>query len=253
MTADPTRLNDPASGATPALRALLRSTVDDGPSPEQLQRLAARLGPHVGAAPSAPVSPAGKAGITGGTLAAVVAVVVVVAGGGGFVLGRATAPDRPADPPQHAIRMPEPSASPELGRASAPAATSAPPASPSHPESPPAQPPRSRAAAAPHVEHTQPADPARPAETGDEISILSDAQRALVAGDASGALALTVTSAARFPQGAFGEEREALAIEALVALNRLDDARTRLDAFRARYPRSTYRERLQHLVAIAPE
>ena len=49
-----------------------------------------------------------------------------------------------------------------------------------------------------------------------------------------------------YPHGILAPEREVLAIEILRAESRGSEARTRLDAFRRRYPNSVYLERLEH-------
>ena len=56
-----------------------------------------------------------------------------------------------------------------------------------------------------------------------------------------------------FPQGVFAEEREALAVEALWRSGQREQAANRLRALLARYPRSSYRERLSALLADARE
>jgi outer membrane protein assembly factor BamD (BamD/ComL family) len=55
---------------------------------------------------------------------------------------------------------------------------------------------------------------------------------------------LTQEHARRFPSGTLVQEREVLAIEALARLGRLPEARRRLDAFRATFPRSPHVARL---------
>ncbi len=72
----------------------------------------------------------------------------------------------------------------------------------------------------------------------EEQAPLDEARRDLDRGDALAALNATRSHAARFPQGALAEARDALRIRALVRLGRTDDARRELTAFRARYPHS---------------
>ncbi|MEZ4293451.1 MAG: hypothetical protein R3B70_00620 [Polyangiaceae bacterium] len=52
-----------------------------------------------------------------------------------------------------------------------------------------------------------------------------------------------------FADGALAEEREALAIDALVRLGRTDEARERARAFVARYPKSTQVTRMRAILA----
>jgi outer membrane protein assembly factor BamD (BamD/ComL family) len=68
--------------------------------------------------------------------------------------------------------------------------------------------------------------------------ILDAARVALGREDAASALAATETHAQRFPRGQLSEEREAIAIQALVLLGRLPDARARTDRFARAYPTS---------------
>ena len=73
-----------------------------------------------------------------------------------------------------------------------------------------------------------------------ERALLDDARGALGAGDAAKALALADEHGRRFPRAQLGEEREAVAIQALVALGRDDEARTRAARFRAATPNSLF-------------
>ena len=120
------------------------------------------------------------------------------------------------------------------------------------------------ASGAPAAAHTSVAASARPSDTPSddhgatapaaapdpgptEGALLLRARQEL-ASDPSGALTLTQEHARRFPSGALVQEREVLAIEALARLGRSFDAKHRLDAFRARFPRSPHIERLTTLV-----
>ncbi|WP_437307145.1 hypothetical protein [Sorangium sp. So ce388] len=89
-----------------------------------------------------------------------------------------------------------------------------------------------------------PAVAAGEAET--EVQLLYRAQGALAA-DAGSALALTVEHARRFPTGALGQEREIIAIRALLALGRAAEARARAASLLERFPGSAYRGRLESL------
>jgi len=59
---------------------------------------------------------------------------------------------------------------------------------------------------------------------------------------------LTREHRARFPDGAHAEERDRIAIEALVRLGGIDDARVAGDRFFSRYPQSIYRSRIEDLL-----
>jgi hypothetical protein len=60
----------------------------------------------------------------------------------------------------------------------------------------------------------------------------------IAAGDYAQALAAAERHRARFPDGRLAQEREALAIQALVGARRYDDARRRAQSFHAQYPKS---------------
>jgi hypothetical protein len=93
-----------------------------------------------------------------------------------------------------------------------------------------------------------PSPPPTPAVSRDAISSQSDlkAERALLdkaraalgRGDDDVCLAIVKTHADTFPRGHLAEEREGLAIKALVNLGRAAEARQRGARFRAHYPRS---------------
>ncbi len=79
-----------------------------------------------------------------------------------------------------------------------------------------------------------------------EGALLLEARRELTS-DPAAALGLTVEDARRFPDGALAPERDVLTIEALEHLGRRTEARSRLAAFRARYPQSPHLARLDAL------
>jgi hypothetical protein len=74
-----------------------------------------------------------------------------------------------------------------------------------------------------------------------------DDQTAL-ATDPARALALATEHEQRFPRGALGQEREVIAVGALVALGRAPEARARAARFVERFPGSAYRQRIEALV-----
>ena len=81
-----------------------------------------------------------------------------------------------------------------------------------------------------------------------EVALLEQARAALRGGRAADALGLTAQHATLYADGALGEEREALAIEALVELSRRSDAAVRWAKFATAYPQSNYHARLQRLI-----
>lgn len=91
-------------------------------------------------------------------------------------------------------------------------------------------------------------EPAR-GEVMAELALLARARRALLARPAR-ALELAAEHARIYGRGTFEEEREVLAIEALLKLAREPEARTRVQAFQRRFPSSAHRV---HLAKIFEE
>jgi hypothetical protein len=157
-------------------------------------------------------------------------------------LPRQEAIDLPVAPPAHLETQPS-SAAPIDDRAPlVRAPRSAPSASPA-----PSEP------IAPRVELSpQPEPPGYPA-TGPlaasetEVSLLSRAQEAL-GRDPARALDLVRDHEQRFDMGLLVQEREVIAIEALVRLGRKKDAEARAAAFHARFPRSAHGRRIDVLL-----
>jgi hypothetical protein len=84
--------------------------------------------------------------------------------------------------------------------------------------------------------------------TQEEIALIGRAHDALRS-DPAAALALCKQHETKFTNGHFAQEREAVAIEALVYLNRKDDAQKRFAAFEHQYPSSSHRVHLETLLA----
>ena len=68
--------------------------------------------------------------------------------------------------------------------------------------------------------------------------MLDPARTALGRGDGASALLGVKKHEQRFPKGQLTEEREAIAVQALVALGRGDEARARGERFERTYPNS---------------
>jgi hypothetical protein len=83
-----------------------------------------------------------------------------------------------------------------------------------------------------------------PAESASEEARLLLAARRALARDPASALARTAEHERRFADGTLVEEREVVAVRALVALDRRADAKTRADRFAARFPDSVHRSAL---------
>jgi hypothetical protein len=88
--------------------------------------------------------------------------------------------------------------------------------------------------------------PGPAADAAAELALLQRARRALAVAPAT-SLALTDEHARLYPQGAFAQERELIAIEALASTDRFA-AIARARAFAARFPRSAHRERIEALL-----
>jgi hypothetical protein len=92
---------------------------------------------------------------------------------------------------------------------------------------------------------TPPPAPAPPQET--EIALLQTAQSAL-RGSPLSALGLADRHAALFATGTLAQEREVIAIEALLALHRSDEATERAGRFFREFPNSAHRPRIEALL-----
>jgi hypothetical protein len=84
----------------------------------------------------------------------------------------------------------------------------------------------------------------------DEFRLLRAARQALAERPAR-ALELTDEHARRFARGMLSQEREAIAVDALVQLGREGQARTRAQAFLGAYPSSPYRSRVERALGHA--
>jgi hypothetical protein len=90
--------------------------------------------------------------------------------------------------------------------------------------------------------------PSEPLAPEAELALLQRAQSALNR-SASAALELAAEHARLYPNGLFAQEREMLCIEAELKLGKRRDALTRAHAFSERFGRSTYRARIDRLLA----
>jgi len=277
---DPRRLLDDGSEASPALRALLASARrGDDPRARQIEALSARLAASVAPiAPIVPIAPAPQAIATAAASAgraafaakacAMIAVLGVVGSGAWYVHAtrddaRTRAETRPArrdDARTHAETRPArrddartpAEVRPAIGLDASPLPSTivlGPPADVPIEEAP--QPPPTLtmdSAGGPPRLAASPRQPRGPGDSEAETKLVVAAGAALVANDAEAALALTREHLTRFPNGAHAEERDRIAIEALVRLGGLEGARAAADRFFTRYPQSVYRSRVESLV-----
>jgi hypothetical protein len=249
----------------PHLRGLLESAKIDEPSAEQLSALQAKIaflfalppgggggdpggggggaGTGTGGAGAAGVvakttisaASATTAGAVKAVLFATVSTLAVV--GGAVALSQR--PARPA-PQEAAVQVTRPQ----------PVATKALPPTLVEPQPEPAKKPAAaaRAEAVVSVAKVKPQPPPQASEEVPETELLQQALDALHAGQASDALAAATTHATRFPDSPLAQEREAVAIEALVRLKRGDEARARGERFHARWPTSLHVSKIDELL-----
>jgi hypothetical protein len=272
-TNEPRRLFE--SGEAPAeLRNLLRRAHEDVLPSETVARLVRAVEQRAPASP--PPSALGsrpawlaRAARHSTKLLAVAAVVGLGAGAWYWAKGRgrgAHEPVRPAAPPTLLAEAPPTHAEqtapaqvtapdvagqppPARGPATAPAPRAW-PAEPARPGKRPTLAVRKETDTAVNVA-TRPAtgSPSRPADA-EEYRLLRAARRALAETPAR-ALALAEDHARRFPSGMLGQEREVIAVEALVELGRAGQASERARSFFTAYPNSPYRGRIERALGRA--
>jgi hypothetical protein len=106
--------------------------------------------------------------------------------------------------------------------------------------------PRGKPRGAPPESKTDESARAAPVETpganlanlAEQQALLDQARAALGKGDGRAALEAVRAHSARFPESVLAEEREAIGVKALASLGRRAEARTRLELFESRFPRS---------------
>ncbi len=101
------------------------------------------------------------------------------------------------------------------------------------------------------VSHSVPA-PSASSSLSAERALLDNARTALAHGDSARAVALTDEHARQFARPSLAEEREAIAVQALVLQGRYVDARARAARFRAAYPNSLFLPAVDSSVASIP-
>lgn len=230
--------------ATADARARLAAKLPGGPSGGGAH------GPSSGGAGAAASGWAGRAALA----AAAITLVALVA----WVGARRTAPpatsvDRPSD-----ARVTRPAtrvapSQPTGAARGAPASQREPSDDPGSARATPVRPRRALRVDALRPPDTTPTPVAPPSTSAtDELRILTRA-RSLAARQPAEALALVRQHEAQFRDSQFAQEREAIAIEALVSSGRVADARARATRFDARWPSSPLRERIARLLRATPE
>ena len=89
---------------------------------------------------------------------------------------------------------------------------------------------------------------APPSDRPTEIELLRAARRNIATSPAR-ALDIVGEHQERFPRGALAQEREALAVEALVRVGRRAEARRRAERFLQRHPDSVHRSRIETILS----
>jgi hypothetical protein len=247
-------MTDRDTDALPASvrEAIARANAEDG-SEAQVARLAARLGPLLGASASISLLPgagakaaAPKVGLMAGKLALVKATFAggVVAGVAlGTVAYRAASSSPEPDvgrPATVATQVATPRAAMSAARPSIPLA-----ALPLDTDAGTAEPAASQPIRANHAAP----ESAPPAGTLNEEARLLKRAGSLIGPDPAGALAAADEHGRRFPAGALSHERDVLAIRALLALGRTDEARQRLGRFERAFPSSPHLARFRETLA----
>jgi hypothetical protein len=246
---NPVRLSDPASKSPPMLRRLIRAGRSEVPDRDRLHGIAARLGfaTHGGAGVGLGVA-------TGKKLAGVI-VVLLAAGGGGVLATRGSmgptvvmAPGAAPSTTDVVLVPPPAPARSTSDVADAPL----PPISAPRPRPRPAtsRTPSSPAASSVQSASAEPlfAAPQEPPLTT-ERGLVERARRAL-ADDPARALDLANLADDTYPSGSLVQEREVVAIEALVHLGRIDEARARGEHFLRRFPGSVHERHVEALLGV---
>ena len=116
----------------------------------------------------------------------------------------------------------------------------------SSPSSSPSPSPPALASAPPALGTTAPGGPS---DLAAEQALIDTARAALARGRGDGALAATTEHASKFPRGRLAEERELLAVQALVLTGRRDEASARAARFRQAFPGSLFLPALDSTLA----
>jgi hypothetical protein len=149
-------------------------------------------------------------------------------------------------------RVPTPAPTVKHAAATVPVVVANPVPEPTTPAPAPMQaPPRRRASKTPSKADVQPAAAASSPtpELGDEMPMLTQARKALGAGQANQALALVREHADRFPSSKLSDLRAVIEVEALCATGNRAKARQMAEAFVARHPGAAAAAKLERACA----
>ena len=240
---DPTRLRDHPGGMTAGAEVLLRGARrPQPPDAHEFDRLGAAVEGISRSPRSAPPSAL--------RLAVAGLVAAIIAGGGTFVWAWHAREERrlAAD---EATRN-----AAQAARSSHPAQSVAAAERPSVPPAPATRPgrrhvfePRVVAAAAPApAEAPAPAPQTKNDGLSREVPLIDAGRADLAAGAPSRALESLETHRREFPRGQLAAEREFLAVQALVQMNRGGEAKQRAEELATRFPSSSYAARATRLI-----
>ncbi|MFO0639801.1 MAG: hypothetical protein U0183_11365 [Polyangiaceae bacterium] len=177
--------------------------------------------------------------VTAKTAAGLAALAFVVGAGTGAVFERSRRPE-PIAPQPTVSASPSPSAPPVL--TVAPSAPEPLPSATTAPSLPLVATARGTTSVAPPVATEAPAatQDARDADLAAERALVDRARSALARGDTGASLEAVAAHEARFPRGRLTEERELVAIQALVRRGESGAAKARADRFRKAHPKSVF-------------
>lgn len=225
---DPPRCTDDPA-APPELARLMRGARVEGPSEAELAALDAALGPLLGPPSSGggAAAPLARWWLRALGVASLAAVLV-----SGVVALRSSQPPRAMAPAAHTAPHDRP-------------ASIAPGVSPEAPPAPERSPPIAATVATPRI--TSAPAVAR-CDPGEHIALLQTARTELRHGDPRASLASTARDRARCPHGSLAEERDAIAIESLIRLDRGGEATRRLADFEREHPSSLHLRALRSLL-----
>jgi len=247
------RISSGGSDCSDDLCEVFRSAKQDDPEAAQVDRLWQALQPVVGGptgggdgGSSTGDGPAGPVAAVAGTSAATLARYTLVgAGVTSLIIATAT--------------MWNPRTESSMQPATTTVLSAEPPAPPVSAPAPAAEEPEL------HDAGTQrkpaPRVVAKPAPTADaevapsmsEAQFLGQAHTELRQGNAARALSMTAEHRRLYPRAALSQECDLIAVEALVALGRRDEAMARSRAFLDRYPHSAHARRLRTVLGVSDE
>ena len=249
---DPTRWSDAGPSAPDGFAQLARAEQARGPSDAQLARMMQGVAVQIGRPELADAYRAHAQSVAAGVSGALIAklgVATVVLGVAAAAVWWPRADPSERTQVQSPARVPRTAAATQRADAIEPSRERKPASTPA------AEAPADANAAGARAEIPLPASPRTVARKGasvggdpaQELALLKQAQQVL-RDDPRRALFFAERHRARFARGQLVQEREMLAVEALLRLGRTRDARRRAVAFEQRHPQSSHLPRLHDMV-----